>query len=155
VKPAIDRRYTSGPRSRENGVAAAELALILPLFAILLLGIMEIGSMARDHQVLQNAAREGARFSALPDNQIQGVAAVETRIKDRIISYLANEKVTVAASDITVNQDYTMSVGDVFVTASEITIAYRRPVMFTGISNWIALGATSTLHGKALFRNFY
>jgi hypothetical protein len=48
-----------------------------------------------------------------------------------------------------------MVVGGVNVTASEITIAYRRRVMFTGISNWIAMGATSTLHGKALFRNFY
>jgi Flp pilus assembly protein TadG len=155
VKPAIDRRSGRDQGARQSGVAAAELALVLPLFGILLLGILEIGGMARDHQVLQNAAREGARFSALPDNQIRGVPAVETRIKDRIRAYLLNENIAVAADDIAVNQNHTMVVGGVNVTASEITIAYRRRVMFTGISNWIAMGATSTLHGKALFRNFY
>lgn len=158
MKRAIDRLIgNSCPsrKGRQQGVAAAELAIVLPLFGILLLGILEVGGMARDHQVLQNAAREGARFSALPGNQTDGVAAVETRIKDRIIVYLANERITVAPADITVNQDYAMTVGAVNVTGSEITIAYRRPVMFTGLSNWIALGATTTLQGRAVFRNFY
>jgi Flp pilus assembly protein TadG len=155
VKPAIDRCFSRKSLHPQQGVAAAELAVVLPLFGILLLGILEIGGMARDHQVLQNAAREGARLSALPDNQIDGVASVETRIKDRIITYLANERITVTAGDITVNQSYTMEVGVINVTGSEITIAYHRPVMFTGLSNWIALGATTTLKGKAVFRNFY
>ena len=155
MKPAIDRLRIKKPLHRQRGVAAAELAVVLPLFGILLLGILEVGSMARDHQVLQNAAREGARFSSLSDNEIRGIASVETRIKDRIIRYLANEKITVTGGDITINQGYTMQVGAVYVTGSEITIAYQRPVLFTGLSNWIALGATTTLKGNAVFRNFY
>ena len=155
MKPAIDRSLIQQHLCRQQGVAAAELAVVLPLFGILLLGILEVGGMARDHQVLQNAAREGARFSSLSDNEIRGVASVETRIKDRIIKYLANEKITVTEGDITIDQGYTMQVGAIYVTGSEITIAYHRPVMFTGLSNWIALGATTTLKGKAVFRNFY
>ena len=155
MKRATDRLTGNKSHQPHKGVAAAELAIVLPLFGILLLGILEVGGMARDHQVLQNAAREGARLSSLPDNQINGVNSVETRIKDRIITYLTNEKISVAADDITVNQNYAMTVGAVNVTGSEITIAYRRPVMFTGLSNWIALGATTTLKGNAVFRNFY
>jgi Flp pilus assembly protein TadG len=126
------------------------------LFGILLLGIIEVGSLARDHQVLQNAAREGARFSSLPANRTDGVtdaAAVETLIKNRIIDYLDNERITVVAGDITVNQAYEMTYAGVTIPASEITIIYNRPVLFPGIANWFTL--STTVRGKAIFRNFY
>ena len=143
-------------QARERGVAAVELAIILPLFGILLLGIIEVGGLARDHQVLQNAAREGARFSSLPANRMSestNPTAVETTIKNCIITYLANEQITVTAGNITVNQDFVMPLGGINVPASEITIVYNRPMLFPGIANWLAL--TSTLQGKAIFRNFY
>ncbi|HET9942518.1 MAG TPA: TadE family protein [Terriglobia bacterium] len=141
---------------RDRGVAAVELAIILPLFGILLLGIIEIGALARDHQVLQNGAREGARFSSLPANRVAGVAngpQIETMIKDRIIAYLANEGITVVAGNITINQAYEMTYAGSTIPASEITIEYARPVLFPGIANWFALN--TTLRGKAIFRNFY
>lgn len=143
-------------QQREKGVAAVELAIILPLFGILLLGIIEVGQLARDHQVLQNGAREGARFSSLPSNRMAGTAdpaAVETIIKNRIIAYLARERITVAAGNITVNQGYTMPLAGINVPASEITIVYNRPVLFPGIANWFTL--TTTVQGRAVFRNFY
>ena len=140
--------------NRQRGVAAVELAILLPMFGLLLLGVIEIGGMARDYQVLQNAAREGARFSALSTNKVNGVAAIETRIKDRIIAYLANERITVAAADITVNQAYNVTVGTVNVTCSQITVSYTRPVTFKGIATWLPLGSTP-LKGTAVFRNFY
>jgi Flp pilus assembly protein TadG len=127
---------------------------VLPLFGLLLLGTLEIGSMARDYQVLQNAAREGARFSGLQTNRINGVATIETRIKNRIIQYLANERITIAAGDITVNQAYTVAVGSTNVTCSEITVSYTRPAIFKGIATWLPLGSTP-LKGRAVFRNFY
>jgi hypothetical protein len=46
-----------------------------------------------------------------------------------------------------------MPVGGIDVPASEITIVYNRPVLFPGIANWLTV--TSTLQGKAIFRNFY
>jgi Flp pilus assembly protein TadG len=149
-------RLVQEPRRQQRGVAAVELAIILPLFGILLLGIIEVGSLARDHQVLQNAAREGARFSSLPANRTQGVtngADVETRIKNRIIDYLDNERITVTAGDITVNQLYEMTYAGITIPASEITVTYNRPVLFPGIANWFTL--SSTVRGKAIFRNFY
>jgi Flp pilus assembly protein TadG len=143
-------------RTTEKGVAAVELAIILPLFCILLLGIFEIGGMARDHQALQNGAREGARFSALKNNSMSGATnptAVEATIKNRVIAYLANEKITVTSADIVVDQTYPITLAGVTANGSQITINYSRPILFPGISRWIPL--STTLQGKAVFRNFY
>jgi Flp pilus assembly protein TadG len=151
-------RLDKPKKGLQRGVAAVELAIVLPLFGLLILGIIEIGGLARDHQVLQNAAREGARFSAMPANRKSLVSAseataVDTRIKNRIIAYLANERITVLAADITVNQGYAMAIGTTNMTGSEVTVSYNRPVLFPGINSWIPLSAT--VRGKAVFRNFY
>ena len=138
------------PQNRQKGVAAVELAIILPLFGILLLGTLEIGGMARDHQVLQNAAREGARLSAMKSNE-----GNEAEVKDRIIAYLVEERITtVVAGDITVDQDFSIMVGALDIDASKITVNYNRPLLFPGILRWVPLGSV-TLQGDAVFRNFY
>lgn len=137
-------------RNRQKGVAAVELAIILPLFGILLLGTLEIGGMARDHQVLQNAAREGARLSAMESND-GNIAG----LKSRIIAYLVNERITtVVAGDITIDQNFTITVGALNIKSSKITVNYRRPFLFPGITRWVPLGSV-TLQGNAVFRNFY
>jgi Flp pilus assembly protein TadG len=51
--------------SREQGVAAVEFALILPVLALLLFGILEFGRVWSQYQVFQGAAREGARCAAV------------------------------------------------------------------------------------------
>lgn len=157
MKPVSKALLRKNTRSRQKGAAAVELAIVLPLFGILLLGILEVGGMARDHQVLQNAAREGARFSALPTNRMSGAsnpAAVESVIKSRVISYLANEGITVTDSDIVVNQTYPITVGALTIEGSQITITYTRPLLTPGVTGLIPLGSRQ-LQGTAVFRNFY
>ena len=52
----------SGPRRRQgHGAAAVEFALILPIFCLILLGIMDFSLALYDKAVITNAAREGAR----------------------------------------------------------------------------------------------
>src|SRR5436309_14615400 len=98
---------------QQRGTALIEMAMILPLLTLLLVGIVNMGLMVREHQVLQNAAREGARYSALQGHRIEMVngqvttagAATEQAIKTRVQQYLAQEKITIATSDVTINQD--------------------------------------------------
>ena len=52
-------------KSREEGVAAVEFALILPVLALLLFGVIEFGRVWSQYQVFQGAAREGARCAAV------------------------------------------------------------------------------------------
>src|SRR5262245_39093667 len=157
MRQATNRMINRKGRSSEKGVVAIELAIVLPLFALLLLGTFEMGLIARDHQALQNAAREGARFSALPKNDISlsGNASTTLQtIQNRVIAYLGNEKITVAASDIDVNQDYPLNLGGLTVTGSKVTITYNRSLVLPGVTSFVPLG-TLQLKGTAVFRNFY
>jgi Flp pilus assembly protein TadG len=52
-------------RSRDEGVAAVEFALILPVLALILFGVLEFGRVWSQYQVFQGAAREGARCAAV------------------------------------------------------------------------------------------
>lgn len=49
----------------ESGVAAIEFALILPIFLLLLFGIVNYGILMYDQAVITNAAREGARWASI------------------------------------------------------------------------------------------
>ena len=51
--------------SGEKGQGTAELALVLPVVAVLMLVIGQIGLVARDQVLLWHAAREGARAAAV------------------------------------------------------------------------------------------
>jgi Flp pilus assembly protein TadG len=48
----------------EEGVAAVEFGLIAGLLFMILLGIFQLGQIYSRYQVLQGAAREGARYAA-------------------------------------------------------------------------------------------
>jgi len=66
MKPVSDGIPRTTSLKGQRGAVAVEMAIVLPLFAILLLGAFEFGDIARTHQVLQNAAREGARLGNQP-----------------------------------------------------------------------------------------
>jgi TadE-like protein len=54
-----------GPRHQERGVELVEMAFVLPLMLILLLGIIYFGRAYDVYQTITRAAREGARQAVL------------------------------------------------------------------------------------------
>lgn len=54
-----------GTRRGERGQAAVELALGLPLLAVLALALVQVGLVVRDQVLLTHAAREAAREAAV------------------------------------------------------------------------------------------
>jgi Flp pilus assembly protein TadG len=48
-------------RSAQRGTASVELALVLPMFLLLLFGLVELGFALYDKAILTQASREGAR----------------------------------------------------------------------------------------------
>jgi hypothetical protein len=52
-----------------KGQELLEYALIVPIFLLILLVILDLGRITYTYSVVQNAAREGARYGAIhPDN---------------------------------------------------------------------------------------
>ncbi|MEE8161295.1 MAG: TadE/TadG family type IV pilus assembly protein, partial [Acidobacteriota bacterium] len=91
--------------TRERGAVIVEFAMILPLLVIIFVTIIDLGVLLHEHQVLQNAAREGARFSALPRNQISPLnpIASASAVRQRVMDYCAERNLTVPSADITVS----------------------------------------------------
>ena len=51
------------PRHRSRGQALVEFSLVAPIFFLVLFGIIDIGRYVYYVQILNNAAREGARYA--------------------------------------------------------------------------------------------
>jgi Flp pilus assembly protein TadG len=135
----------------EKGAVVVEVAMMLPLLVLLLLGALDFGIMVHRHQVLQNAAREGARYSA--QHRIGDHSVTATTIQNIVVDYCAEQNVTIATSDVTVTQDHPFLVGGTTVQASRITVTHAHALMTPGMSD--LLGSPLNLSAQGIFRNLY
>src|SRR5262249_51830473 len=153
--------------NKQRGVALVEMAMILPFLAMMFVGVVDFGLILREHQILQNAAREGARYSALKTNSfVISSNAVTTAqgIHDIVTGYLQQEKINITGGSCTAviaNQKYTCGsitidqgtsyvVSGVTSSASKVTVTYTRAPLLGG-----SLFGNINLNGQAIFRNFY
>ncbi len=80
-----------------KGAAVVEFALILPVFGILMLGMLEVGRAVQVQQMITNAAREGARLAMTKE-------ADSTKVTTAVKNYLTNAGLSataVSASTVT------------------------------------------------------
>jgi Flp pilus assembly protein TadG len=134
-----------------SGAVLVELALILPALALLFATVIDLGLLVRDHQLVQNAAREGARFSILPENCIECAedpAAAEAAIRQAVVRYLTQSRLTITPASITIDQNFQITAGEITVDASRVTVTCSRQRL-------ILPGGPVTLTGEAVFRNLY
>ncbi len=71
-----------GERRGERGQALVELALVLPVLALLLFAIIDFGLALNARIQVANAVREGARLGAV----IWPAPDVEIKVRDRVLS---------------------------------------------------------------------
>lgn len=119
----------------DEGAAAVEFALVLPLLVLLVFGIIDFGRLYYEQITLTDAAREGVRVLALQGTVADATTAVQDAASDT--------GVTVQTSSSTVP----CTAGDtVTVTASE-SFSFLTPLPdlagFTGVSS---------VTGKAVMR---
>lgn len=163
MRPAsIDRNTICSP-NRERGTTAVEVAILAPILVLIFLAIVDVGMLIWEHQVIQNAAREGARFSAQPFNSMAAAdpsgkvgptpAQLQQGIQQFVVNCAARQNVTISASSVTVNQQYPIVVNGLTLYGSQITVSYSRSVLMPGGS---MLGFTSlNLGATSIFRNLY
>jgi Flp pilus assembly protein TadG len=76
-------------RHRESGAVIVESAVTLMVLFTLLLGIFEFGRVFKTYQVMTNAAREGARFSVVPDPSTGYNVPSASAVSGVVSNYLA------------------------------------------------------------------
>lgn len=64
-------------RKEEHGQALVEMALVLPLFLLLLFGVMEMGRVGYSYITVSNAAREGGRIATVGGTDLQIKSSIE------------------------------------------------------------------------------
>lgn len=70
------RRFRRG-RPRDSGQSLIELAIVLPILLLLVIGMVEFARAWMFQQLITNIAREGARLAVLPTSD---QAMVQTRV---------------------------------------------------------------------------
>ncbi len=89
------RRINPGEcKARRSGVALVEMAVVLPIFFMVVLGIVEFGRAMMVGQMVTNAAREATRL-AIIDGSTN--SSVETWVKDFL-----EDSISAHPSDVTV-----------------------------------------------------
>jgi len=65
------------PHKGEQGQALVEMALVLPLFLLLLFGVIEMGRVGYAYISVINAAREGGRVAAIGGTDLEIKSSIE------------------------------------------------------------------------------
>lgn len=137
----------------ENGQALIEAALTLPLLLLIAVGIFEFGRAYQTWEVLTNAAREGARTAILP-------SATPAMVQGVVVSYMqAGQLSDSGSAQVIVNNNATITVNGVSVSASQVTINYPfsfivlKPVASLIGNAPATLGSPLTIQASAQMRN--
>ncbi|MEX0716173.1 MAG: TadE/TadG family type IV pilus assembly protein [Planctomycetaceae bacterium] len=109
-----------GNHGRRRGAALVEMALVLPIFFMVVLGVIEFGRAMMVAQLVTNSAREGARLGVL-DGSSNG--EVNTFITDFLGSSL-----NVSPGDVTIDITVTPAPGNT-TSGNEIATAQARDLV--------------------------
>jgi Flp pilus assembly protein TadG len=102
----VDEKIPSGPwgsravlLQRCEGAQLVELALVMPLLAVLVIGVSDFGAAWALKDKLSNAARDGARVGAGQPNDVLQASPPPsvTAVRDVVANYLTNAQVTTCA----------------------------------------------------------
>jgi Flp pilus assembly protein TadG len=135
----------------ERGAELVEFALALPLLLVVFGGIIDFGLLLQRHQVLSNAAREGARLRILPGYS-------EGDCQARVQAYVREGIANPTATPVTVCPLITVTpgTGPPF-EATQVTVTFTEPFLVLGpIVNlaggtW-SLGSSITLRSRSTMR---
>jgi Flp pilus assembly protein TadG len=85
------------PRKRPHandrrGALSVEMAVVLIIFLLFLFGILEYCRYTYLRQIMQNAAREGARFAAVNSNDLSLVSDTQATVQTRLANSTSSMK---------------------------------------------------------------
>jgi Flp pilus assembly protein TadG len=134
----IARHSSPGTPGTRAGAAAVETALVLPLFFLIVFGVVEFGRAFMVAQLLTNAAREGARASITAGSTN---TAITEKVKALVNDYIGVSKDKVNVS-IRVNNSTSAQLAnaerrdmcEVEITLAVSDVAFIPVKFLTGVS---------------------
>lgn len=133
---------------QRRGAALVEMAIVLPVFVTIMLGMIEFGRALMVGQLITNAAREGARLAVLN-------GSVNTEVDTTVKTFLQGAA-NVAQADITVaiTVSNAAAANQLSATASGDVVTVRVSIPFSKVSyltpNFLA---STTLTGVSAMRH--
>ncbi len=141
------RKRRTRRRHGEAGAELIEFALAFPLLLLIVLGIVDFAFLLHHHEVVTNAAREGARVATLPG---YGATDVQNRVNAYLQAGGLGGTPTITVTPTTIPQ------GISTWPATSVNVSYTHDYMFIGgIVSWFGGGGfgATTLQGQTTMRN--
>ena len=137
-------------KQSQKGLAMVEAAIILPVFLLVMFGIMEFGIVLYEKAVITNASREAARSGIA----LRSPKLTEAQIEDVAIRYCQTNLIGYKAANLTVKSDPPGNFG----TPLKVTVEYRYNNMVLGglfglfpgnpFPNPLPIQATTTMNNE-------
>jgi Flp pilus assembly protein TadG len=102
AKLAMRLKFGSDPNRRwrsEGGGVAVEFAILLPVFLLLVFGIVDFGHAWYMKQLVSNASREGARYGTRYTTNAAGTHILPTALSPTIASWITTQYTSLLPSD--------------------------------------------------------
>jgi Flp pilus assembly protein TadG len=120
----------------EKGQSLVEFALVLPVFVVILFGIMEFGRLWEISNLLTSAAREGARVAAVSEPNIEKARAAAQTVLSAGRITTATITVSGPNSDkdvqVTINLAYTPLTGSIIPGWGAFTLSRSTTMRWEG-----------------------
>jgi Flp pilus assembly protein TadG len=135
-------------RDRDDGAELIEMAIVLPLLLLLIMGVFDFGFLFQRYIVLTNAAAEGARVASLPGYTAADVTA-------RVSAYATNSGVDGTVNTVTEPVSLPGPGGTTW-PGSEVTVTHTYNMQYVGPIAALfgaAAGGNITMTSRATMRH--
>jgi Flp pilus assembly protein TadG len=157
----------SGREGRSRGQGLVEFALVFPVIALLLFGVLDLGRAVFAYNTIANAARQGARVAIVNQILISPDCAVSKPVEDpnnphwSIKTCAANAATSLGVTAADVSVTYSKPAGTALVCAplnvgciATVTVRYSYSPMtpiFSSIFPSMAMNSTSQMPVERVF----
>jgi Flp pilus assembly protein TadG len=130
------------PRRNDAGAELIELAIVLPILVLLLVGIVDFAFLFQRWEVVTNASREGARLASMASDDY-----TITDVQNRVQSYLSSGGLR-ATPTTAVDFATTDTVGAGPTTINTVTVTVTYPSNFIFLPGSINITSSSEMRSE-------
>jgi Flp pilus assembly protein TadG len=139
---------TASHRGRRAGVAAVELALVLPLLLLIVLGCVDFSRFAYTGISVTNAGRTGAGFGAVNPYTTATQAAWQTQVRAKVLEDLRSVTGGTATQEASVQVSTTRTVDADGLWRVRVEVSYP----FATLVPWPGIPSSMTVKRAAEMR---